>query len=517
MVSLFFDRYGAGGIDGVPAAVGGNQPALLSDVTAASSASNITVWGLQSGNIASFVVNNMAPLHFGGFTCSTGTLRGYGGASSYTADSTATFNATDGRTGTEWSQQSLINSRGWVATAHAAGMKVYLGYHFFNALSTVNGNFMLPDVWDDAAWTAYLSHASDGVGVVNLYAAARWMGFDGIAWDMEPTSTNNGTVQSWLWNYTGNTHTQAQTRAQVKLRGAQYSTAVFGASGFPGADILFYADNSSSPSDANSLFGGGADSGPSADTDPREINDFLDGLSTVTGYGQITFVDPIFYKPNYLGGSSNFAGYAQFGQGHTMARVSQNYQRPDLLLPKFNVSPFEWFDIGTGGSEPEVGATDANVMAQAANRYGSNGMWALYQQHLWGAGGMDNPAQYSVKWPTALSNGSAVSTVDSTAITVGTVSQSRSGSTVTMTFTAAHPYQIRYVQWKLYAANGTTVTNSGVATMIYQANGGTAAAGFANAYVDCTAVVPNATAALYVTLDIYTCKGQRTSRRVQVS
>ncbi len=113
---------------------------------------------------------------------------------------------------------------------------------------------------------------------------------------------------------------------------------------------------------------------------------------------------------------------------------------------------------------------------------------------------------------------SATSTTsqDGTPITVGPIGQSRAFNTVTVTFTAQHPYGIAHVHWTLFATNGTSVLSQGESVMTFNLNGGSPAAGIANSYMDCAATVPNATAGLYVTLDVYSTVGQRTSRRIQV-
>ncbi len=105
--------------------------------------------------------------------------------------------------------------------------------------------------------------------------------------------------------------------------------------------------------------------------------------------------------------------------------------------------------------------------------------------------------------------------------TIGAIGQSRAGTTVTLTGTAANDlYGIYHVHWTLYASDAVTVNGQGEAVMVYVPNGATTTppvGGWPNALVNCTITIPNATAGLYVILDYYTTIGQRTSRRVQLA
>lgn len=104
-------------------------------------------------------------------------------------------------------------------------------------------------------------------------------------------------------------------------------------------------------------------------------------------------------------------------------------------------------------------------------------------------------------------------------IDIGTISQSRTGNTVTLTFTAAHDYGISNVHWKLYATNGVTILGQGEAALAWSLINTVPYPSVitnANSYMTCTCTIPNGTAGLYVILDFYTIIGQRTSRRWQL-
>ena len=76
-----------------------------------------------------------------------------------------------------------------------------------NVLGEVNNSFVLPDLWDDAAWEAYLTSVDNGDGVYNFCAYAHTAGYDGIAFDPELTSFNLG-VPRLGRGITPETHTQ---------------------------------------------------------------------------------------------------------------------------------------------------------------------------------------------------------------------------------------------------------------------------------------------------------------------
>src|SRR5207245_1389832 len=111
--------------------------------------------------------------------------------------------------------------------------------------------------------------------------------------------------------------------------------------------------------------------------------------------------------------------------------------------------------------------------------------------------------------------------VDSSAFTIGVINQSRSGSTVTLTCTAQHVMGILNCHWRLYT-NATTVASEGEGRVNWNWAGHDRQTGWDEpnldfTYWDCTYTILNATAGLYVILDFYSTKGQRTSRRVQLT
>ncbi len=70
-------------------------------------------------------------------------------------------------------------------------------------------------------------------------AAARSLGFDGLAFDQELYPQNDGrTTASWQWDYPGNQHSEAETRAKVRERGEELMRSILSA--YPSVDILAY-------------------------------------------------------------------------------------------------------------------------------------------------------------------------------------------------------------------------------------------------------------------------------------
>jgi len=121
--------------------------------------------------------------------------------------------------GTQWNQQKALGQSGSTSAqsyfAHHATpnpMKVYLGFYLEN-----NNDRVAPCTgdWFASSWTDWETTCHD------IAAGAAWMGFDGLAFDTE----GDGAID-WSWNYSGNTHTQAQTNTQAKSDGASMMTNI---------------------------------------------------------------------------------------------------------------------------------------------------------------------------------------------------------------------------------------------------------------------------------------------------
>ncbi len=75
--------------------------------------------------------------------------------------------------------------------------------------------------------------------MADLAGAAKLLGFAGLAFDQELyPQTGNVEQASWGWDYPGNTHTEAEVRAEATQRGQQLMSTILGA--FPGAELAAY-------------------------------------------------------------------------------------------------------------------------------------------------------------------------------------------------------------------------------------------------------------------------------------
>jgi hypothetical protein len=495
-------------------------PRLPADVLNGRAASRMLVWGLQPLACDASKLDAMLKLHVGGMTYTTGGIKGWGGGDAWTGDLTATYSSKDGRSGEEWQTARGIQSGNLVALTKSRGMRLYLGTHLMNVLGEVRNSFVLPDLWDDAAWDAYLTTVDNGDGVYNFSAYAHTAGYDGIAFDPEPTSFNRGGAPTWAWNYTGNTHTEAQTKAQMIMRGRQMATSMTTA--FPNAELLIYLDTSDDIQDGvdfdivHRLKG---------QKSGNLINEWIDGMSSISpGFKSITLLQSIFYKPANF--RMDYGVASQYNIGRIYSHVSRAWQRPDLILPKLNVVLFLWFDAGSGGGEGAVSADVAHTMATMARSWSTGDSWVLYQQNLMPAPTYALQTKLYETWANALAAGTATGTVDKNPPTIRagtsgtgrlhrvTLSE-RSGSRITLTFTAAHKYGITHVDYRVFARNGVTKLASGVFQMKWNANGGLPTTNYDNAFQGISQAIV-AARGTFVLVTAHTGRGQTHSTMVAV-
>ena len=123
-------------------------------------------------------------------------------------------------------ERSLVTSK-VVSRASALGMTMYLGFELSNAFNSATP---LGQWFDDSTWSNVVLPA-----IQNLAAAARQLGFAGISFDQELYDLNGTGTATWNWDYPGNTHTEGQVRAEVRLRGQQVMRALV--TGFPNIKI----------------------------------------------------------------------------------------------------------------------------------------------------------------------------------------------------------------------------------------------------------------------------------------
>jgi hypothetical protein len=496
-------------------------PRPPADIVNGRSASRSIVWGVNPLVVDGPKLTQMQSLHIGGVVFTNGSLLGMGGGNAWTKALNPTYDAEDRRTGPEWRAARLNQQNDIVHAAHARGMKIYLATHLANLTATEDGAFQLPDIWDDAGWNEYLSvNQPDGYGLVNWASYAKNMGFDGLAFDPEDTAASNGSVQTWHWNYAGNTRSEAATRAKMIERSQAMAMAI--TSAFPNSELLIYLDTSNDIQD-------GVDYDIVHDgrgtTSSNLINEWIDGMSSVApGFKSISLLESIFYKPANF--SMDYGVASQYNIGRIYSHVSRSWQRPDLILPKLNVVLFIWFDAGTGDGEGAVSTDAAHTMAMMARSWSTGDSWVLYQQHLMPAPTYALQTKQYEPWASALAGGTATGTVDKNppmirAGTSGTgrldrVSLSgRSGSRITLTFTAAHKYGITHVDYRVFARDGATRLASGVFPMKWNANGGLPTTNYDDAFQEISQTIV-AARGTFVLVTAHTGRGQTHSTIVSV-
>ena len=267
-----------------------------------------------------------------GFACMIGRLQGLGGTEGFTGDPTADLS------GEGYSLQRSIRDSRIVQRADERGMKLYLGAFLAN---TNNAATPLVDWFDDGGWTGQVVPR-----MRELAAAARLLGFAGVAFDQELYPQANGaTTATWDWDYPGNTHSETEVRAQVKERGAELMTALL--EDFPDLELAVY--HFAFPGDWQELVREEVSGNEGTSTKTVHI-DFWDGMTSVEGYRAIRFWDSIFYKVPHRGSWEEALTY---NQNRVQATLSQHLSNWDYASERVYVSPFSWIDSG-----PEEGEFD---------------------------------------------------------------------------------------------------------------------------------------------------------------
>ena len=220
-----------------------------------------------------------------GFACVVGHLRGMGGAQDFTGDPAASL------TGANYSLQRRFRDTDIVGRLRARGMKGYLGAYLVNYYNSATP---LAEWFDDAGWG---SKVLPKVG--DLAAAAKRLGFAGLAFDHELYPQEGAHTASWSWRYPGYTRTEAATRAKAKERGRQLMGAMVDR--FPGLELLTYGVEF--PESWNEVVQKDYNGVANAFADRLDI-DFYDGVTSAEGYGALRIMDATFYKnavPGKLG------------------------------------------------------------------------------------------------------------------------------------------------------------------------------------------------------------------------
>jgi hypothetical protein len=292
-----------------------------------------------------------------GFACIVGHLRGMGGTQDFTGQPGAPLSASN------YSLQRSFRDSDIVGRAAARGMKLYLGSYLVNYY---NAATPMKDWFDDAGWSnTVLPKVSD------LAAAARQLGFAGIAFDQELYPQLGGaTTASWSWNYPGNTHSEDQVRAKAKQRGQQLMRTIVGA--FPQVELLGYHVNF--PETWNALVQKEVNGDEDALRAELDI-DFWDGLSIIRGYKALRLIDATFYKTPHIG---TWESAFQYQYNRLYSYLSRRLSNWDYASSRLFVSPFGWIDEGPCGCPFEAARSPEYVAEQlnAFRKWGMGGEFA---------------------------------------------------------------------------------------------------------------------------------------------
>jgi hypothetical protein len=374
-----------------------------------------------------------------GFTCVFGPLWGSGGAHRFTGK----LNAVSGKA-YDWQRYLRISK---IATrAHKLGMKLYLGFYFSN---TLNAKTPLGEWFDDASWTQTVLPEIAGVA-----GAAKALGFDGLAVDQELYSQNDGRLTAtWDWDYPGNTHTESEVRSQVKTRGAQIMETIVAA--FPKVEILAY----------DSLFPDTWDELVQEEVNGKEASNrefvfinLWDGLTSVSGYESIQFVNAVFFKTFHIGTSWDNAYTYEYNRLYAM--LSQRLSNWAEAAGRVSESPFVW--ISNGSTDFEVAQDPDYVTTQlaAARRWGMDRSFTNYTY--------DNLKTFDYEpYVAGMQAASKPAVVDDVPprVLVDQPSPEAGSTEITVSGTATDDQAIRVVRWK------TDDGKTGAATMEWESRG----------------------------------------------
>jgi hypothetical protein len=384
-----------------------------------------------------------------GFVCMGRQLWGMGGADNFTTDLKASLSRS------EYALERSLRDSDIVARAKARDMKMYLGTKLVNYY---NDATPLRDWFDDAGW-------SDAVlpAVSNLAAAARQLGFAGLAFDQELYAQFGGAMTAtWDWNYPGNTHTENEVRAQARKRGSELMRTIVDE--FPDVELVAY--DVRIPETWGELVQKEVNGYENA-YGPRLDIDFWEGISSVEGYAALRLFDHTFYKTPHLG---SWDSALHYHYNRLYSYLSRHLSNWSYASTRLHVSPFSW--IGPGPRESAF--DDPRPVSYVAEQ--------LEAFKKWGMGG--EFADYSYRglrsfdyspYASAMSAASTPSVVDSEApdlvVRTGKSARKRYRSTG-LAGTTADNLAVRVVRWS------SDRGHAGVAKMTWEIQAGTPRSGY---------------------------------------
>jgi len=178
--------------------------------------------------------------------------------------------------------------------------------------------------FDDSEWTNRFLPSLTFVATT-----LKAKGWTGIAFDNEMYPGVNNQRPTWQWNFPGNTHTEAEVRAQARLRGTQVAGVL--AANFPGAELITYHDYFGDATNYgyHSLLEHTVNGTPIDLYAANEVKvNFYDGLTSVPGaLGRLTIGDASFYYGATRGGgmTMNDRQAMQFAANGTKAYLQRTF------------------------------------------------------------------------------------------------------------------------------------------------------------------------------------------------
>jgi hypothetical protein len=359
-----------------------------------------------------------------GFVCMGDRLRGLGGTQDFTGDPDADLS------GANYELQRQLRDSRIVERAQARGMKLYLGVKLASYGNTATP---LVDWFDDAGWSGQVLPR-----MRDLAAAASQLGFAGLAFDQELYAQRGGVeTATWSWDYPGNTHTEAEVRAQARQRGEQLMATIVGA--FPDVELAVY--HFGFPGDWEELVQEQVNGVEAFSAEMLHI-DFWDGMTSVEGYGAIRFWDNAFYKAPHRGTWDNALTY---NQNRVYATLSRRFRNWDYASERVYVSPFSWVEPGPNASSAFDDARPPAYVSQQLLAFRKWGMGREFANYVSGSlGGFD----YS-PYVSGMQAASNPANVDGTDPTLRITSSAGSAAPPPVIQGTAHDnLAIRAVRWR---------------------------------------------------------------------
>jgi hypothetical protein len=317
-------------------------------------------------------------------------------------------------------------------------------------------------------------------------------------------------------------HTQQQFETAYEALGYETGMAMWGASGgnFPDLKVLHYDwQPQGSWIDTVHAHNSNPNLGPpyaNTPPDPGTIGRdwFLAGMfrahKEVNATGGYYFIDAALgYRAQQYNGASLDTALKWDTQG-IISYMSRFLPAAtwNQMAPYFNVTQFSW--AGTDGTgfydSTQPGEPTYTNWLKEYRKYGMGGIRAEYNhggyygtpgdpgppatggQGLWASGNdYVTPAGRLAGLQASVSTDASYST---TIPTISSIAQSRSGSNVTLTFSASHEYGIRAVKYTVYSPDGKAVTATGYFPMTFDLNGGSPTAGIPNSRMNISSSIP---------------------------